>query len=81
VLLATPEDVERYVAAPRETARAALRSATRWIETHADVPWTTPPAVEEATALLAAVFVVDPAAMRDDSRVPDMVRQMIRPWS
>jgi hypothetical protein len=40
-----------------------------------------PAAIRDATALLAAVYIADPLALKDDSRIPNLVRLQILPWA
>jgi hypothetical protein len=60
-----------------------IRAAEDWVHDHVKADWPAafpPPAVKEAAALLAAVFTCDPAAVKDESRVPNMVRLMLLPY-
>jgi hypothetical protein len=61
-----------------------LDEATSWINARVHGLWPAehpPAAIREAVALLAAIFICDPLAMRDESRVPNMVRLMLVPYS
>jgi hypothetical protein len=85
--LATVADVNAYV--PLETSAVgayftSLSVANHWVGERVHGVWPAehpPAAVREAVALLAAVFICDPLAMRDESRVPNMVRLMLVPYS
>ena len=78
--LAHPNDVRRYVDLPNGDL-SSLQSASDWVESRVALNGRIPDAVREATALLAAVYHCDPDSRTDDSRVPNMVRVMLVPWS
>lgn len=80
-MLATPADVRRYVDADDRELSLVLRRAEEWVEERVVLNGHVPPAVCEATALLAAVYRSDPLAMYSEADVPNMVRVMIIPWT
>ena len=80
MLLADTDDVRRYFDLPAEDG-ASLTLASNWVRNRTELNGHVPPAVREATALLAAVFAVNPRALDDESEVPNMVRCMLIPWS
>jgi hypothetical protein len=83
-MLASLSDVNSYLVTTQAYPLASdLLKAERWVaeRVHGLWPQDFPPlAVREAAALLAAIFVCDPLAAEDESRVPNMVRLMILPY-
>jgi hypothetical protein len=78
-MYASPEDLARYVRS--EDPRGVLHHAEDWIRERVVLNGVVPAAVTEATALLAAVYEVNPVAYVNEAEVPNMVRLMILPWS
>lgn len=85
-MLASVQDVVAYTGPgvlPFGRRLTELHDAERWVSerVHGLWPENFPPlAVREATALLAAIFLCDPEAVVDESRVPNMVRLMLLPY-
>ena len=78
-MIAAPRDVAEYVGYGVERGPELL-AADMWVRRHVRLESPLPPALREAAALLAAVYLADEAAMTDESRVPNMVRLMLVPW-
>jgi len=90
-MLATLSDVSEYLGDDNEFIIYGggpfqpLRDADAWVRSRIDRDKVSfsdcPPAVTAATALLAAVFHVDPDSLGDEARIPNMVRVMLVPWA
>lgn len=81
-MFASVRDVYKYVGPDGLTGRfiLPLHAADMWVRQRVQLNGHVPPAVREATALLAAVYMDDEDAMTDESRIPNMVRVMLIPW-
>ena len=79
-MLASLCDVVAYVGDDVRLPSPELHAADMWVRRRVVVNGYVPLAVREATALLAAVYMCDEAAMTDESRVPNMIRLMLIPW-
>ena len=86
-MLATPQEALHYLTVPEppphDSLLEPLREADSWVRGRVefDAYAPVPKAVSAATALLAALFAVEPEARGDDASIPKMVWLMILPWA